>query len=257
MTRQLFASLVHPAGCSPIVCAVALLCGCGAGSANGLSSSVQNTGVEVPSASNSGRVEAVLAEPDRKTDDRALDGPRQAAEVLAYLDVAPGMDVAVLAPGSGYLMELVARSVGIDGRLYARNPPALVQASGLGPAWDERLHRPAGARVVRIDDDLARPLGVSGLSLVFLDHEYADLAQRGIDPAAVTAAVWNALREEGRYVVVERETEAPKTREVIESHGFRFTSEGRFLRSGGSPCDWNEGALSGGGKRIFLTFVKP
>jgi predicted methyltransferase len=257
MVRQRFAFHAHVAFRSSVVCAVALLCGCGAGSSNGLSSSLQNTGVEVPSASNSGRVAAVLAEPDRKADDRALDGPRQAAEILAYLDVAPGMDVAVLAPGSGYLMELVARSVGIDGRLYARNPPALVQASGLGPAWDERLHRPAGARVVRIDDDLARPLTVSGLALVLLDHEYAELAQRGVDPAAVTATAWNALRAEGRYVVVERESDAAKTREAIESHGFRFLADGRFLRGGASPCDWNEQPVSGGGKRIFLTFVKP
>ena len=125
------------------------------------------------------------------------------------------------------------------------------------PAWDERLHRAAGARVVRIDDELWKPLTVDGLNLVFLDHEYASLAARGSDPAAATAAAWNALREGGRYVVVEKESEVSRTRQAIESHGFRFAGEGRFLRGGTSPSDWNEGAVSGAGARIFLTFVKP
>jgi predicted methyltransferase len=252
MNRLLFASW--------LMAVLAGSSGCGAGSsdAHAPSSVVHNTGVEVPAASNAARVAAVLAQPGRRADDRALDEARQAAEVLSYLDVAPGMDVAVLAPGNGYFMELVARSVGIDGRLFARNPPSLVASSGLGQAWDERLARPAGARVVLIDDDLGKPLAVHGLDLVFLDHDYAELGAHGVQPSAVNAATWNALREGGRFVAVEREAEAANTRQAIESHGFRLEGEGRFLRSGTNPCDWTEAEPARGAeKRIFLTFVKP
>ena len=252
MGRLLFASWIIVVGAS----------GC-AGSSDALSSSVlRSTSVEVPSQANAARVATVLAERDRRADDRSLDGPRQAAEVLAYLDVAPGMNVAVLAPGSGYLMELVARSVGLDGRVFARNPPSLLIASGLGPAWDERLARPAGARVIRIDDELGKPLAVNWLDLVFLGHEYAPLGARGVDSSAVNAVAWNALRPGGRFVVVDRADVAGETRQAVESHGFRFAGEGEFLRSGASPTDWGDaeargGAAAAGEKRVFLTFTKP
>jgi predicted methyltransferase len=232
---------------------------CGAGGTNAPpAAAVQSTAVEVPSAANAARVAKVLAQPDRKADDRALDGPRQATEVLAYLDVSPGMDVAILAPGSGYFMELVARSIGIDGRLFARNPPSILAESGLGQAWDARLARPAGARVVRIDDELGKQLSVYGLDLVFLDHDYASLGARSAAPSAIDASVWNALKQDGRFVVVEREAAATETRRTIESHGFRLAGEGRFLRRGATPSDWGDDQrLAAGEKQLLLTFVKP
>ena len=176
------------------------------------------------------------------------------------------MNVAVLAPGSGYFMELIARSVGSDGRIFARNPPSLLAESGLDQAWNERLAQPAGARVIRIDEELGRPLAVDGLDLVFLDLDYAIVATRGGDFAALNAAAWNALRRGGRFVVVEREADLAQTRQTIESHGFRLAGEGRFLRSGANPTDWSLAetrttlavqAGTSGENRVFLTFAKP
>jgi predicted methyltransferase len=236
-----------------------LVASCFAGIASGCAGStvmtpsvVHSTGVEVSSG-----VAAVLAQPDRGADDRALDGPRQAAETLAYLDVSPGMNVAVLAPGAGYFMELLARSVGIDGRLFARNPPSLLGASGLAKAWDERLSRPAGARVIRVDDELGKQLEVQWLDLVFLDHDYTALRDRAIDPSTIDVVAWNALHPAGRFVVVERELESSQARAEIERFGFRFASEALFLRPGASPSDWNGGDPSARDKRVLLTFTKP
>jgi predicted methyltransferase len=231
--------------------------GCGAGNVGSpAGSAVRSTGVEVPSGSTPARVADILAEPDRSADDRALDEPRQAAEVLAYLDVSPGLNVAVLAPGSGYFLDLAARSVGLNGRLFARNPPSLLAASGLGDAWDARLSQPAGARVIRIDDELGKQLAVQWLDLVFLDHDYAALRKDGIDPSAVDLVAWNALHPGGRFVVAEREGDSAATRAEIERHGFRFSSEARFLRDGVDPTDWSGGGRSGQ-KSVLLTFTKP
>jgi predicted methyltransferase len=240
-----------------------LVAGCGArpGSSGGAASPVQNTGVVVPSGAQA-RAAAVLAEKGRPQADRAQDGPRQAADVLAYLNVTPGTSVAVLAPGSGYFMELLARSVGQAGRIFARNPPLLVTVNGLRGAWDERLGRPIGARVVRIDADLGTPLPVQALDLVFLDYDFAALKENAIVPSSVTTSAWYGLGAGGRFVVVARETEVGGTRREIEGQGFRFASEGDFLRDGASPCDWSDsspehGATAPPSKRVFLTFEKP
>ncbi|MGO8995668.1 MAG: hypothetical protein ACLQVI_20345 [Polyangiaceae bacterium] len=226
--------------------------GCGASGAGTFGLSVvHNTSVEVPSG-----IAAILAQPDRSAADRALDEPRQAAEILAYLDVSPGLNVAVLAPGSGYFLDLAARSVGLNGRIFARNPPLLLAASGLGAAWDARLSQPAGARVIRIDDELGKQLAVQWLDLVFLDHDYAGLRQSAIDPSAVDLVAWNALHPGGRFVVAEREADSAATRAEIERHGFRFSSEARFLHEGVDPTDWGGGGPSGQ-KSVLLTFTKP
>jgi predicted methyltransferase len=232
-------------------CLAGIASGCG-GSMATSPAIVHSTGVEVPSG-----IAAVLAQPDRGADDRALDGPRQAAETLAYLDVSPGMNVAVLAPGAGYFMELLARSVGFDGKVFARNPPSLLGASGLDKVWEERLSRPAGARVIRVDDELGKQLDVQWLDLVFLDHEYTALRDRAIDPSTIDVVAWNALHAGGRFVVVERDRESSQARAEIERFGFRFASEALFLRAGASPSDWNRSDPSVGEKRVLLTFQKP
>jgi predicted methyltransferase len=260
--NQSFLGTIATSGAWGLAGLVALVgaSGCGAGGTASVGvATVRNTAVAVPSASNTARVAAVLAQPDRKPADRALDEPRQAADVLSFLDVTPGMDVAILAPGSGYFLELVARSIGLDGRLFARNPPSLLAESGLATAWDERLTRPTGARVVRIDDELGKQLAVHGLDLVFLDHDYAKLGAGGIDLPAVDASVWNALREDGRFVVVEREADALQTRRAIESHGFRLTGAGHFLKSGANPSDWDPrpDPAAAGERRVLFAFVKP
>jgi predicted methyltransferase len=189
---------------------------------------------------------AVLAEPDRSADDRALDESRQSAALLTYLDVAQGMNVAQLASGAGYVTELLARSVGHQGRIFAENPPSLLARRGLEDAWKARLARPAGARVVRLDDELDTPLPMHALDMVFVSDELSDLAADGVKPGAGAASAWNSLRSGGRFVVVERAQADGEPREesvgAIERCGFRLASEGRFFR---------------GGERVALTFVKP
>ena len=163
-------------------------------------SAVSSTGVEVPSGSTPARVADVLAEPDRSADDRALDEPRQAAEVLSYLDVTPGMNVAVLAPGSGYSMELIARSVGLEGRVFARNPPSLVAASGLGQVWISASPGRRGRASFASTTSWQSRSRWPGSIPVFLDHDYATLAARGVEPSAIDSVAWNALRAGGRFV---------------------------------------------------------
>ena len=66
---------------------------------------------------------ALVAAPDRSAKDRSLDAGRHPAEMLALLDVRPGMRVADLGAGPGYTTELLARAVGSRGTVYLQNDP--------------------------------------------------------------------------------------------------------------------------------------
>ena len=216
----------------------------------------------------------VLAEPDRDAADRAQDDARQSAELLAYLDVRPGMRVAELGAGSGYFTEILARAVGPRGAVVAQNESAL-----LGPnvrdAWASRLEKQAMWNVKAIDGAYASPFpdGARDFDRVYLGAEYSLLVALGVDRAAMNRAVYDALVPGGRYVVLDRvlppksleahREESGGARSEIESAGFRFQSEGRFLRSSNDARDWNAapGAQPAPNRRVvgdwfLLSFVK-
>src|SRR5438128_1293874 len=64
---------------------------------------------------------AVVAAADRTAADRALDAGRRPEALLRFIDVRRGMHVAELGAGGGYTTELLARSVGENGVVYAQN----------------------------------------------------------------------------------------------------------------------------------------
>jgi predicted methyltransferase len=219
------------------------------------------------------RVQRLLDAPDRDEADRTLDGARQSGDLLTYLDVWPGMRVAEIGAGSGYLTELLARSVGPRGHVIAQNDSALLRGD-VRDAWASRLARPAMRNVEALDSAYATPLppGTRNLDCVYVGAEYGLLVARGVDRAAMNRAAYAALAPGGRYVVLDRvlppdsieghrEASASARRE-IESAGFSFKSEGRFLRGSNDARDWNAapnaraGDGRGAGDWFLLTFVK-
>src|SRR5262245_43851895 len=111
-----------------------------------------------------GRMRDLVAAPDRSEADRALDGGRRPAELLAFLGVRPGMRVAELGAGGGYTSELLARAVGETGRVYAQNPKVFLERFAEGP-WSERLKKPVMSRVVRVDREFDDPLPAEAKNL--------------------------------------------------------------------------------------------
>jgi predicted methyltransferase len=220
----------------------------------------------------------LLAARDRAPEDRALDDSHQAAELLTFLSVAPGARVAELASGKGYLTELLARAVGPRGVVFGQNAPAMLTSPSVRSAWTARLARPADANVVRVERNFDDPLPPStrSLDLVFLALDYGDLVPLGVDRDAMNHAVHLALRGGGRYMVLEETPregalltdlhalhveESRNARREIESAGFTFVSEGRFLRDSGDPRDWDaspRAPLRGEKRdRFVLVFEKP
>jgi predicted methyltransferase len=64
--------------------------------------------------------EAIVAAPDRADADRQADQRRQPAKMLAFAGVMTGMKVLDMEASAGYSTELLARTVGPSGVVYAQ-----------------------------------------------------------------------------------------------------------------------------------------
>jgi predicted methyltransferase len=220
---------------------------------------------------------AIVGAPDRTEADRALYGGRHPAELLAFLEVRPGMRVADLGAGGGYTTELLARAVGPGGVVYAQNPQAILGFAG--EAWKARLARPADARVVRVDREFESPLPpeASGLDLVVMNALYHDTVWMKTDRAAMVRAILAALRPGGAFVIIDSSAAAGHgtsdastlhrideavVRDELEAAGFRLAGEASFLRNPSDARDWNAspraaGERRGTSDRFVLRFVRP
>jgi predicted methyltransferase len=224
------------------------------------------------------RLRAIVDAPDRTDDDRKLDGGRKPREMLAFLDVKPGMRVAELGAGRGYTTELLARAVVPNGVVYAQNPPALAKLFG-GDPLAARLERPVNRAVQRSDRDFDDPLppDARDLDLVLINAFYHDAVWMNADRDKMNRAVLAALKPGGRYVVIDSSARAGTgaavakelhrideqlVRDEVARAGFRLAREGGFLRNPADTRDWSAspraaGERRGTGDRFVLEFVKP
>jgi predicted methyltransferase len=223
---------------------------------------------------------ALAEAPDRSAKDRSLDAGRHPAEMLAFLDVRPGMRVAELGAGPGYTTELLVRAVGPRGAVYMQDEPTWLPF--LVDALRERFSHSvmASPNVIRterhFDDPLppeARDLDVVAINLIY--HDVVSKADR----AAMNRHVFDALRPGGAYVLVDssapdgsgvsmqetlhRIDEAVVKDEVVRA-GFRLEAEGTFLRNPADRRDWNaspeaaeEAGRRGTSDRFALRFIRP
>jgi predicted methyltransferase len=219
----------------------------------------------------------LVAAPDRTEADRALDAGRHPAELLAFLELRPGMRVADLGAGGGYTTELLARAVGPTGRVYGQNSQALLGFAG--EAWAARLLRPVNAAVVRVDREFGDPLPpeAARLDLVVMNAVYHDTVWMKTDRAAMNRAVFAALRPGGAFVVIDSSARAGTgvadvqtlhrvdealVRAEVEAAGFRLAGSGDFLRNPADARDWsssprNAGERRGTSDRFVLRFARP
>ena len=220
---------------------------------------------------------AIVAAPDRTQEDQALDAGRHPADVLAFSKAHPGMHVAELAVGRGYLTELLARTVRPNGVVYAQNPDQFLKFTG--EEWAARLQRPQMGNVVRVDRTLESPFPpeAKNLDLVIASLVYHDFVWMDADRNAMNKAVFDALKPGGSYVVLDHSaargrgaTDAQTLHRIdestvvseIESVGFKLVDQGDFLRNASDARDWNTspraaGERRGTSDRFALRFVKP
>ena len=222
-------------------------------------------------------IQAIVDAPDRTPEDKALDAGRHPAELLAFTEITPGMRVAEIISGGGYTTELLARSVGPNGVVYAQNNKMVIGFAG--KKWDERLTRPALANTVRVDRELDDPLPAeaSNLDVVVMNLFYHDLYWMKVDRAKLNKAILAALKPGGRYIVIDHSSragagatdvetlhridEAEVERDVTAA-GFVLDRKGDFLRNPADTRDWNASPMAakekrGTSDRFALVFRKP
>jgi predicted methyltransferase len=227
------------------------------------------------------RLHAIVDAKDRTDDDRKIDAGRHPAELLAFLDLKPGMKVAELGVGLGYTTELLARAVMPGGKVWAQNSKWINERFADKP-WSLRLKTPAMKNVVRVDRDFDEPLppDAKDLDAVVINLLYHDtfwFSDGKIDRDKMNRAVFAALKKGGEYVVVDHSgrpgsgikevqtlhrIEESVVRDEVQKAGFKLAAQGDFLRNPGDTRDWNDapGASKdrrGTSDRVVLKFVKP
>jgi predicted methyltransferase len=189
--------------------------------------------------------EAIVAAPDRSDADRQTDKRRFPAKMLAFTGVKPGMKVLDLVSAGGYSAELLARSVGPTGTLYAQDSQESVDRTK--ERFDARLKSPAVKSLVRVarnyDDPI--PPEVRDLDLVTIFFSYHDLTFMPVDRAAMNKKVFAALKPGGFFVVADHSAkpgdgatvgktlhriEESTLRKEVEAAGFKLVAEADFLR---------------------------
>lgn len=221
------------------------------------------------------QIEALLNAPDRSDADRTNDVRRKAPQMLAFIDARPGMRVLDLGAGGGYTTELLARSVGASGHVYAQNADYFLKNFVKG-RFDARLQTPAmrnvSHHVLEFDDPVPAAVTPGSLDLVTIMFTYHDLGWAGTDRARMNRAVFAALKSGGHYIVADHagrpgtgigeskslhRIEEALLREEVQAAGFRLVEEARFLRNPKDGRDKSVFKNEQPNDEFVLKFVKP
>lgn len=222
--------------------------------------------------------QAIVDAADRSAEDRALDQGRHPVQLLEFLELHPGMQVADIGAGMGYTTELLARAVAPNGVVYGQNSRFILERFAERP-WSERLTKPVMKSVLRVDREFDDPLPTEArdLDLVVNMLFYHDSVWMKTDRNLMNRSIYDALRPGGAYVVIDHSGKPDSgvkdaetlhrideqvVRDEVQRIGFHLAAEGNFLRNPADTRDWNAsprgaGERRGTSDRFALKFVKP
>jgi len=194
---------------------------------------------------------AIVAAPDRTDADRLTDQRRQPAKMLAFAGVKPGMTVLDMEASAGYSTELLARTVGPTGKIYAQDSADVI-AQHVKDKFDTRAQKPAMKNVVHVvrnyDDPI--PPEVSNLDMITFFFYYHDMTYMPVDRAVMNKKMFAALKPGGLLVIADHSAksgdgasvgktlhriEEGTLKQEIEAAGFKLVAEGDFLHHAEDP----------------------
>jgi predicted methyltransferase len=229
----------------------------------------------IPSAQIPEDITAAINSPERPAADKALDAGRKPDQILAFYGIKPGMKVADIFAGGGYMTELFARIVGPKGAVYSQNAPFPAQFKKVGDQWNERLKEPALKNVVKVskpfDAPDLLPVPPDSLDAVIIHLNYHDLVGFKMNRENVNAAVFKALKPGGIYGIVDHsaaagtgDTQTATLHRIdedflikdVEKAGFRLYGASSALRHPEDDRTWLVFKHRGETDRFMLKFVK-
>lgn len=153
-------------------------------------------------------IQAAVDSPERPARDRARDANRHYAELLEFFGVRPGMTVLEMFAAGGNTAEVLARTVGPEGKVYMQNPPWFYERAGTKTV-EERLANKRLPNVVRLD----KPMNDLGLAPSSLDGAMANMVLHDFfwlsaDVPDVLKDVYVALKPGGWFGVVDHSAPA-------------------------------------------------
>ena len=217
--------------------------------------------------------EAIVAAPDRAEGDRQADVRRKPAKMLAFAGVQTGMKVLDMEASAGYSTELLARAVGPSGTIYAQDSAAVIERF-VKDKFDIRAQKPVMKNVVHVVRDFDDPIpsDVRNLDLITFFFAYHDITYMPVDRTVMNKKMFDALKP-GGYLVISDHSAKPgegitvaKTlhrieesvlRGEIEAAGFKFVTQGDFLRHPEDTRDFNVNRPTGPVDEFLLKYQKP
>lgn len=220
-------------------------------------------------------ITAAINSPERPAADRALDAGRRPDQILAFYDIKPGMKIADIFAGGGYMTELYARIVGSSGTVYSQNGPFPEKFKKIGDAWEQRLKEPALKNVVKVskpfDAPDLLPVPPDSLDAVIIHLNYHDLVGFKLHRENVNAAVFKALKPGGIYGIVDHsakpgtgDTQTATLHRIdeeflikdVEKAGFKLSGASSALRHPEDDRSWLVFKHRGETDRFMLKFTK-
>jgi len=218
----------------------------------------------------------VVADASRGEANRKLDDSRMPAAVLDFAGYERGDVVADFMAGGGYYTELISRVVGPQGRVYALEPTSFYDPK----VWDKLTvaNRNVASLVAPVS---AMQLAPASIDSVFAHLVYHDLYWESdkykfarVEPAAVAAAWFAALKPGGTVVIVDHAGPAGDTRALVEKlhridpatvkadmadAGFELAGESAVLHRSDDDHSANvfDPKVRGKTDRFMLKFRKP
>jgi predicted methyltransferase len=209
--------------------------------------------VFIPGMSRAQDYAAIVAAPDRSEADRQTDQRRHPEKMLAFAGVKTGMKVLDMEANAGYSTELLARSVGPSGVVYAQDSQAIVERF-VKDKFDNRAKSPAMKNVVHVIRDFDDPIPpeASNLDVITFFFAYHDVTYMPVDRAKMNAKMFAALKPGGYLIIADHSAkpgegisvantlhriEEATLKQEIEKAGFKLAAEGDFLRHPEDPRD--------------------
>jgi predicted methyltransferase len=214
----------------------------------------------------------------RSANDKKLDTARKPEQVMAFMGVKPGMQVADIFAGGGWMTEILSRTVGPDGKVYSINPPFPLRFHMISAAWQKRLKKPELKNVVAVSKPLDSadliPAPAGSLDAAVIELNYHDLVGMKRNRAALNATIFKALKPGGVYCVIDHSAKAGTGAQdastlhridqqfvidEVEKAGFKLAGASSALRNAQDQRTTLSRTYSGPGHtdRFMLKFVKP